>query len=102
MTPPRPRFSGISRTSRFREVGKTTEPFGFVESRAELVSTALRSQAFCPPASGEFKRRNKTDEFEGTGVGLAVVEKIISRHKGKVWAEGKMNEGAVFYFTVPV
>ncbi len=56
---------------------------------------------FAEKLFGPFERLHRTDEFEGTGIGLSIVKRIITRHNGRIWAESTRGKGASFFFTLP-
>ena len=97
-------FSNAVKFTRERKVA-TIEVGSFEGNGMQVIFVRDNGAGFDPRHAeklfGVFQRLHRQDEFEGTGIGLATVHRIVQKHGGRVWAESQVNQGACFYFSVP-
>jgi len=92
------KYSGKRRDARVEIGGRETPAETVYWVRDNGVGFDMR---YVEKLFGVFQRLHRAEEFPGTGVGLAIVQRVVARHGGRVWAESRPGEGACFYFALP-
>ncbi len=97
----------ISNAAKYTRPRSTAQIDVFAEHRDEETVYTIQDNgvgfdmAYAPKLFGMFQRLHRAEDFEGTGIGLAIAQRVVERHGGRIWAEGALDRGAAFHFALP-